>query len=350
MDFWDTLHKQFRENGFFQMEEDEPNLYWRIENPILYLVYLLDAADTVYEKKEEYFTAYARDMRERLRDMHCTRLVALSIVVDNQSVDSSVDNVDNAAGEGFLADTFDRTEAQFFRIFWKFSPKTGVSTGAGQPDRLLGIEKLLAAAAHGELPEALPLQKETGEKPAAALGIFLACAAVLGWTTFSGQRAEIIAAYGLSRDGILAGQYYRFITSMFLHSGILHLASNGVYLYYFGTRAELLLGRARFLLLYFAAGLCGGLFSIAFNGWLAIGASGAIYGLLGAMLLLTKKRGARITGMSYSTMLVLAISAIGLGFLDPQVDNFAHIGGLLGGMLMFQLLMRKGRSSTKNCG
>ena len=186
------------------------------------------------------------------------------------------------------------------------------------------------------------MQKTAEGFPAVTAGIFLLCVALLCWTELSGQRNEIIYAFGLSRQGVLAGEYYRFLTSMFLHSGILHLVSNGVYLYYFGTRAEQLLGRVRFLLLYLAAGLCGGICSVIFNGWLAIGASGAIYGLLGAMLLLTKKRGMRCTGMSYSTMLILAVSAIGLGMLDANVDNFAHIGGLLGGCAVFWLMMRKG--------
>ncbi|MBR3993494.1 MAG: rhomboid family intramembrane serine protease, partial [Anaerotignum sp.] len=73
----------------------------------------------------------------------------------------------------------------------------------------------------------------------------------------------------------------------------------------------------------------------------SVGASGAIYGLLGAMLLLTKKRGAAYTGMNYSTMLLLAFTAICFGFLEEGVDNFAHIGGFLGGILCFGLFMRK---------
>lgn len=340
MEFWEILRQQLNQSGFFQMEDGEPNLYWRVENPIFYLVYFLDRADPAYERKEEIFTSYAREMRERLRDVQCTRLVALSVAVDNLNVDRSVDNVDNVESTENKA-AFYRTEDAFFRLYWEFSPEKGVTAEAGQPDRLLGIEKLLAAAARGETPEELPLRKTAEGFPAATLGIFLLCAALLCWTSLSGQRNEIIAAFGLSRQGILAGEYYRFFTAMFLHSGLLHLVSNGVYLYYFGTRTELLLGRARFLLLYLASGLCGGICSVLFNGWLAIGASGAIYGLLGAMLLLTRKRGARYTGMSYSTMLLLAVSAVGLGMLDANVDNFAHIGGLFGGCAVFWLMMRK---------
>lgn len=138
-------------------------------------------------------------------------------------------------------------------------------------------------------------------------------------------------------------EYYRFFTCMFLHAGLLHLASNSIYLYYFGVRAERLLGTGKFLVLYLVSGLCGGVFSVLFSGnaGVSIGASGAIYGLLGAMLLLTKKRGARYTGMNYSTMLLLAATAIGFGLLQEGVDNFAHIGGFLGGIAVFSLLLRK---------
>jgi membrane associated rhomboid family serine protease len=208
----------------------------------------------------------------------------------------------------------------------------------------MGIEKLLSAAALGKAPEVL-LLRDTKEqkKPVATAVIFALCVGLLLLTTFSPRGDEILWNYGLSAEGIARGEYYRFITSMFLHSGIMHLASNCVYLYYFGVRSEKLLGTGRFMLLYFVAGLCGGLLSVFLgDGFgVSIGASGAIYGLLGAMLLLTKKRGAQYTGMSYSTMLLLAATAICLGFLEPNVDNLGHIGGFLGGMAMFCLLLRK---------
>ena len=193
-------------------------------------------------------------------------------------------------------------------------------------------------------PEVLVLRDTKEQKtPVATAVIFVICAALLAWCMLSGQREEILSAYGLSREGILAGEYYRFFTCMFLHAGLLHLASNSIYLYYFGVRAERLLGTGKFLVLYLVSGLCGGVFSVLFSGnaGVSIGASGAIYGLLGAMLLLTKKRGARYTGMNYSTMLLLAATAIGFGFLQEGVDNFAHIGGFLGGIAVFSLLLRK---------
>lgn len=342
MDFWESLREQLRGSGFYRPDDSEPNLYCRIENPVFYLVYFLDQSNPVRARMEEIFTAYARDMLERLRDLDCTRLVALSVAVDNSGVDSPVDfvdNVDNAGGAAGAAD-FYRAEDIFFRIHWDFSPGKGVAAAAGQPDRLLGIERLLAAAAKGEAPEELPLREAADGKPVLVAAFLLSWVALLAWGMLSGRQYEIFSAYGLSRRGVLAGEYYRLATAMFLHDGPMHLLSNGIYLYYFGSRAELLLGKARFLLLYFAAGLCGGLCSILFRDGLSVGASGAIFGLVGAMLLLTRKRGARVTGMSYSTMLLLAVSILGFGLLDPWVDNFGHIGGLLGGAAAFCLMMR----------
>ena len=229
--------------------------------------------------------------------------------------------------------------------FWQFSTETArVTAGKGQPDRLLGIEKLLAAAARGKEPKVLVLREEGEQKkPVATAVIFVLCVLLLAVTTLSPQGTSLLQAYGLSRAGILRGEYYRFLTSIFLHGGILHLASNSIYLYYFGVRSERLLGTGKFLALYLVSGLCGGLLSVLLGDGMgvSIGASGAIYGLLGAMLLLTKKQGAQYTGMNYSTMLLLAATAICMGFLEPGVDNLGHIGGFLGGMAMFFLLLRK---------
>lgn len=338
MEFWENLRMRLENSGFRAVRNKE-NWYWRAENPVLYLLCLLDAGDEGWKEDHKTFADFGRRMEERLEEFHCTRVVALSVLVDKEGENPPVDIVETGD-----IPSFSGYDEKFYRVFWQFSEKTGkVTAGKNQPDKLLGIEKLLAAAAKGKEPQVL-LLRDTGEqkKPVATAVIFALCAVLLLITMFSPQGQEILTQFGLSRWGIEAGQYYRFFTCMFLHGGLLHLASNGVYLYYFGVRAERLLGTGKFLVLYLVSGLCGGLLSVAFSGGgISIGASGAIYGLLGAMLLLTKKHGSRYTGMNYATMLLLAATAICFGFLEPGVDNMAHIGGLLGGMAVFALLLRK---------
>lgn len=338
MEFWENLRMQLENKGFRKVRNKE-NWYWRAENPVLYLLCLLDAGDEGWKEDHQTFADFGRRMEEQLAEFQCTRVVALSILVDKAGESAPVDTVETGDISPFTG-----YDEKFYRVFWKFSTESGkVTAGKNQPDQLLGIEKLLLAAAKGKAPEVLVLRDtEEQKKPVATGVIFAVCGALLLLTMLAPQGEDILMGFGLSREGILAGEYYRFFTSMFLHGGILHLVSNGVYLYYFGVRAEKLLGTGRFLVLYLVSGLCGGLLSVAFSsGGISIGASGAIYGLLGAMLLLTKKRGSRYTGMSYATMLLLAATAICFGFLEPGVDNMAHIGGLLGGMAVFALLLRK---------
>ena len=333
MEFWRHLRIQLLQKGFCSVGNQE-NWYWQAENPVLYLICLLDGRRDDWQEENTAFAAFAKKMENQMEELHCTRVVALRILVDNHE-----HTVDTSEAE------FQHYDERLYHIFWQFSPEARkLTAGAGQPSRLIGIERLLQAAAEGKEPEALLLRDAKEQKPPIATAlIFVVCAALLAWCMLSGQENEILSAYGLSRAGILSGQYYRFFTCMFLHAGLLHLASNSIYLYYFGVRAERLLGTGRFLVLYLLSGLCGGVCSVLFKGsmGISIGASGAIYGLLGAMLLLTKKRGARYTDMNYSTMLLLAASAIGIGFLQEGVDNFAHIGGFLGGILVFSLLLRK---------
>ena len=340
MAFWETIDGQMKSTGFRPVNH-KPNWYWRAENPVLYLVCLMDGR-TDWREDHMTFAGFSRSMEKRLEEFFCTRLVAVSVLVDKDGEKPPVDIVES----GDNAPIHDYNET-FHRVFWQFSTETArVTAGKGQPDKVLGIEKILAAAARGKVPEVLVLRDTKEQKyPVATAVIFVICALLLAVTMFSGHRDEILWNYGLSAEGIARGEYYRFITSMFLHSGIMHLASNCVYLYYFGVRSEKLLGTGRFLLLYLTAGICGGLLSVFLgDGYgVSIGASGAIYGLLGAMLLLTKKRGSQYTGMSYSTMLLLAATAICLGFFEPNVDNLGHIGGFLGGMAMFWLLLREKR-------
>lgn len=333
MAFWETIDAQMRNTGFRPVN-NKPNWYWRAENPVLYLVCLLDGREENWREENMTFAGFSKSMENRLEEFFCTRLVALSVLVDKAGETWAVDTVES--GENLHA-----YEEKAHRIFWHFSTETAkVEAAKGQPDRILGIEKLLASAAKGKAPEVLVL-RDTREqkKPVATAVIFALCLVLLLVTTFSPNGDGLILRYGLSAEGIARGEYERFLTSMFLHSGWMHLASNAVYLYYFGVRSEKLLGTGKFLLLYLVSGICGGLLSVFLgDGYgISIGASGAIYGLLGAMLLLTKKHGPRYTGMSYSTMLLLAATAICLGFFEPNVDNLGHIGGFLGGMAVFWL-------------
>jgi len=133
---------------------------------------------------------------------------------------------------------------------------------------------------------------------------------------------------------IAKGQYYRFISCMFLHGGIVHLGVNMYSLYAIGPMVERVYGRVKYLAIYFISGICASIFSYIFSTSVSIGASGAIFGLLGAVLVFAiRSKGKTGTAFIRSILSVIFIN-IFIGATLPNIDNFAHVGGLLGGMLI----------------
>jgi membrane associated rhomboid family serine protease len=143
----------------------------------------------------------------------------------------------------------------------------------------------------------------------------------------------------------LHGQPWRFLTSMFLHANIVHLVLNMVGLWQVGSLVERIFGSMRFCGLYLLAGLVGGIASIAFHpGGETLGASGALFGLMGGLLAFIGRENSGVPPTivqslrsSIAPVLLLNILA---GFAFPRIDNAAHIGGLVGGWLAGHLLAR----------
>lgn len=132
---------------------------------------------------------------------------------------------------------------------------------------------------------------------------------------------------------IIDGEWWRIISSMFLHIGIFHLLMNMLALYYLGHAVEGIFGTGRFFIIYMLAGISGGLASFAFTINVSAGASGAIFGLFGALLFfgLIHKR-LFFQTMGTNLLVIIGINLV-FGFTVPQIDNSAHLGGLIGGFI-----------------
>jgi rhomboid protease GluP len=155
------------------------------------------------------------------------------------------------------------------------------------------------------------------------------------------QPREVLSLGALIPALVAEGEAWRLITSAFLHSGFVHLALNMLSLYFLGSFAEVTFGRGRFLALYLTSGIAGGLAYLYFGSFNApaVGASGAIFGLLGGVFGFAIRRGTFSTrNPVISQLLLLTVINLFLGATIPGVSNTAHIGGLLGG-LVFGYLM-----------
>lgn len=130
------------------------------------------------------------------------------------------------------------------------------------------------------------------------------------------------------------GDWYRLLTPMLLHGHLLHLGLNMIVLWIYGPSLEQAYGTARFLAVYVVSGFCGGALSFAFAscGSVGVGASGAIFGVVGALLvhLYRRRRSTFVAGYLRDLTLFIGINLV-FGFLFPGIDYFAHIGGLVAG-------------------
>jgi membrane associated rhomboid family serine protease len=141
--------------------------------------------------------------------------------------------------------------------------------------------------------------------------------------------------------GVGAGEWYRMVTAMFLHAGLLHLGLNMLMLYWVGSPVEQAIGHLRFLLIYFVSGLCGsaGALLLTDQNALTVGASGAIFGILGAALVYERQRTFVLGG---SAMGIIVINLI-LTFTVSSISIGGHIGGLIGGALCALAFTRLGK-------
>lgn len=135
-------------------------------------------------------------------------------------------------------------------------------------------------------------------------------------------------------------EYYRLLTSMFIHVGVTHFAYNTLALYIFGTRAEKYYGRLNFIIIYILGGLTGSIFSLIFTRGLSAGASGAIFSTIGAVAVITKYAGRDIEGINYYTMIMYILISLGLSSFMTNIDNFGHLGGLIGGVIISYIICK----------
>ena len=131
-------------------------------------------------------------------------------------------------------------------------------------------------------------------------------------------------------------ELYRLFTSVFLHAGLLHLLCNMYSLYIIGPQLESFFGKVKYTIIFIGSGIIGNLLSMAFlqDAYVSVGASGAIFGLLGALLYFGYHYRVYLSGVIKSQIVPLIILNLIIGFLISGINNLAHIGGLVGGVLL----------------
>jgi rhomboid protease GluP len=148
---------------------------------------------------------------------------------------------------------------------------------------------------------------------------------------------DVVANLGVKDDTLIrAGELWRLVTPVFLHASILHIAFNMYALFIFGRGIEARYGHGRFLLLYFLSGYAGNVMSFLLTANPSLGASTAIFGLIsaeGVFIIQNRKLLGNRVNRSLMNLVYIAGVNLLIGFTTTGVDNWGHIGGLLGGLL-----------------
>lgn len=224
--------------------------------------------------------------------------------------------------------------------------KEGLMIFEDQPADFAGIreplEKLLEDNSQSKRERSSRLTPVNTVIVAANVLIFLAM------TMFGGAgTSEVMIRWGAMYTPLMdqPQEYYRIFTSMFLHFDVAHLTGNMIILIALGDNLERALGKIRYAVLYLLSGVGAGIVSTVYNLLLsrtvvAAGASGAIFGVIGALFCLVVKNRGRLEDITAPRLGMMILYILYSGFTTPGIDNAAHVGGLLTGIAVTVFLYR----------
>jgi len=325
MSFLENLYSQCIAHGFFPVSHDA--------------VPVADAAGFTLAKEENAalclvqaadLSRLSTDICLYLRNVELERAKALSGSYSSVWVvflwisDETSPVIENA--EGYYGQSP-------YALYWHINSETSqITVAPGQPDDIMGLKAALQAE------EAPQIEEKRTQPPI--------CTFILALTNilimilmylrgFAERPVEVAAHFGAIIPPLVwEGAYYRLLTAMFVHFGWTHLLFNIAGMLIFGIRIERYYGKGSFLAIYFISGLSASVASLLLTQGISAGASGAVYGLLGAAFVYTRYTKRAMDIINKHVILIYIILGLGMGFVMPNIDYFGHIGGLIAGSLV----------------
>ncbi len=349
--FAEAFFNGLTEQGFTQNVFTDGSKYFALAKAEPAVLYVVAAVDTDACSIDEYMNVNARYVEALSADEAADAYRHVFFV-----------NVFFSENGNVLPDGGETYYGQwFYNVFWSVG-KDGFRCAEGQPTEVLNLREVLAAAleSSGE-PQQEKLQsgrslheRSRVEQPQteqrvnttyATFTILIINALLLALMELNGgsTNMSVLTRFGaIVPHLVLDGQYYRLFTAMFLHIGITHFAYNSLSLYIYGSRIEKHIGIPKFIILYIVSGMVGSVASLVFSQSNAAGASGAIFGLAGGCLAFARKTRKPLDGLHVYEIATLIAFGIVYGLTSDNVDNAAHIGGLVAGFLLTHVFLLRG--------
>lgn len=350
--FFGKLFKGFAENefllidGFFDKKDiDESSKYagvYKCVGNYIYCVILINSGACL--KGYDYYISLFKNRTEKIfskREMMKTVFLYLVIT----------DSV-NGGENDFLKEFYFDSEKIRNDLCWFIIPEEKkIITSKNQPSAVLNIHKIINGAFCDEenvsgvdfyfVSKNAREKKEGLLKSRDTLATFIII--IINMVVFAvmelnggSENIENLIRFGAlyPKRVLNDGEIFRLFTNMFIHIGFAHIAANSLSLYILGTRSERFFGKALFLTIYVLSGIGASVMSMTFTNSVSAGASGAIFGIMGAMLTASAAEGKSMGGFSAYFMVFFSLINIGSGFFTDGIDNAGHIGGFITGCVI----------------
>lgn len=329
----------FYENGYMKTPSNLPEFtfYWRKENQGITVIFVIDYRREIYISIDQY-----AHMKEKIIEFFQAKgeseihMLSLILSPDTEKTkklcvsDSFCWMIDMNAGRLLI---YENQVDDFYglrRVLENFIAQESFSTGDGglnpKAERLFDREVRSAGKWSRAWIAKLPWVNIC--LVAVNVFVFLIC-------TFTGELLYNKGAFGVL-EIMEDRSYYRMVTSMFLHSDIHHLFSNMIVLYYVGEIVEKKVGHIPYAIIYFLSGIAGDILSMGYELWSgeyysSVGASGAVFGVEGALFLLIILHRGKMEHVTMGRLAFAIVFSLYCGFTGSYVNNAAHIGGVLMG-------------------
>lgn len=310
-------------------------MYVTYQKSCIYLINLIQL-DNQYTMDKDKYVQYKEVTKRQLVQDFSDRVILLNIIL-TQETDALRNELDIPP----------QLEEEFIDICWLIDTnEKELVIPKRQIKNVIHLEKDLRDLLSDKEPERMVLEKREG-LPIITYGL-IAMNAII-WLLLE-QAGGSLNSETLLRFGALYTPYimkykefWRLITANFIHIGASHLFFNCFSLYIFGSRLEMYLSRTKYLVIYLGAGIFGSAFSlcanlITDNYAISAGASGAIYGLIGSIIVCSYAGRKALDGLNSYIMVLYFISGMAVSFVSLNVDSSAHLGGFIGGILLTFIL------------
>lgn len=328
------IHRVLTENGYEDIPCNIPSIALHIQETDERVTPVIVSIDETRgpQLSLEQFEHISEQLREFLRNKELHHCVFLYLLITED---------DRSAGRLF----------PHFENFWRIVPSTGMVMAYEDADaRFTPLQRQLEEQLTGSIPtpSSEPLTKELGSYPIVTIALVAINVLVFLYSDLlSGKTQEILDWGSLGYVSITEHQeWYRFITSMFLHLDSEHIFNNMLVLIFIGSYLEKYLGHGKYLILYFSSGLLADCTSMLYNIMISdptpsVGASGAIFGVMGGLVVAILQARRQHRQWDIRRIAFMVFFSLYGGYTSQRVDNSAHVGGFLSGVLFCILLTLK---------